>query len=1047
MNFKSIFSDSPAKATSTSDLHLKVESLEDRMMLSTVQVFAAGTTGQEQIEVQIVGEAPVTFSNLGSGANSGQFRSRILTTNETITADDVRIQFVNDEFDAANNIDRNVRIDAIVIDGVRFETESNDVFSTGTWTPEDGVQRGFGRGDFLHTNGYFQFSDGNSTGTNITVNARGSEGTERFALQIDGTTVQTFSNVNTVFSSYSYQAAGTVTADQIRVVFLNDEFDPANGIDTNLIVDDIVVGGRQFETEAASTFSTGTWTPADGVTPGLGRGDTLHTNGYFQYLSSDSSGFIGLGDTQVTVDEDAGRAQIEVVRVEGSSGAASVFYQTLGVEAADGSDFVGQSNGRIDFADGQTSAFINVPLINDGRVEQTESFSVSLSRAVGAGLTVPRTAIVTIVDDESGQGLVGHFRLDETSIGQAVVDSSGNGNNGVHRNFTAPDGPTSDTPDLDSFNPRGVNFDGIDDVITVTANDALNLNGDSFTQSVWIRPELSDNGYHAVLGSSDTAVTSRYPGIWVFNQDQIHVGFGDGENWNAFTTDSVLTPGEWNHVATTFDGTTYTAYANGVEVYSTSFYAGRTPLTTNEVTIGSVGGFFLFEGGIDDVQIYNRALSASEIGALIGDASVPDLPLAEGQFVATEIAGRLTAPVEIEFLPDGRLLVASREGLVQIVNTDGTTDRTPLLDIQSIVNSGTRDRGLIGFAVHPDFENNPYIYAAFTYDPPETVGQTGLAGPDGNGSRVARISRFTVNAEGTFADPDSEFVLVGGNSTFENIGDPSQRIGLDDPHSCVDANGNPIEDCIAADETSHTIGELEFGPDGNLYIASGDGGSFGRVDPINIRSLDLDSLSGKILRIDPITGQAPTDNPFYDGDPDSNRSKVFVYGLRNPFRFALNDDANNPTIYIGDVGWTQWEELNVGTGGENFGWPAFEGGDGISARTGGYEDLAEIQEFYATNPEVEAPVWARAHSDGGTAIVLGDFVSSSYQSVYDGTLLFTDIGDQVLRAARFNSAGEVVSVDVVSQSLGFIVDIETGPDGLLYYVDLFNRSVGRLDFV
>ena len=116
----------------------------------------------------------------------------------------------------------------------------------------------------------------------------------------------------------------------------------------------------------------------------------------------------------------------------------------------------------------------------------------------------------------------------------------------------------------------------------------------------------------------------------------------------------------------------------------------------------------------------------------------------------------------------------------------------------------------------------------------------------------------------------------------------------------------------------------------------------------------------------------------------------------------------------------------------------------MSNETGGYRDLAEVQQYYATNPDVTAPAWARLHSDGGRAIVMGDYVGSNYQSVYDGTLIFTDIGDQVLRAARFNSAGEVINVEVVSSQLGFIVDIETGNDGFLYYVDI-TGSVGRLE--
>ena len=121
------------------------------------------------------------------------------------------------------------------------------------------------RGDFLHANGFFQYAGGGGNSTSITVNARGTEGTESFALQIDGETVQTFENIGTNFSSFNFEATGNITADQIRVVFLNDVFDAENGIFSDLVVDDIVVGGVQFETEAPNVFSTGTFRVEDGV--------------------------------------------------------------------------------------------------------------------------------------------------------------------------------------------------------------------------------------------------------------------------------------------------------------------------------------------------------------------------------------------------------------------------------------------------------------------------------------------------------------------------------------------------------------------------------------------------------------------------------------------------------------------------------------------------------------------------------------------------------------------------------------------------------------
>ena len=254
-------------------------------MLSTVEIIAAGTTNQEIIELQIGGQTVASYSQLGTGANDNQFQTRSFTTAARVTADDVRIQFSNDLLDPVSGIDRNVRIDAIVIDGVRFETEDSSVFSTGTFLNADGIEPGFGRGDILHSNGFFQYAGGGGISTPITVNARGFEGTESFALQIDGQTVQTFENISTTFSSYNFEATGNVTADQIRVVFLNDQFDLENGIDSNLVVDDIVVGGVQFETEASNVFSTGTFRTEDGIVDGFGRGDTLHGNGFFQFSS------------------------------------------------------------------------------------------------------------------------------------------------------------------------------------------------------------------------------------------------------------------------------------------------------------------------------------------------------------------------------------------------------------------------------------------------------------------------------------------------------------------------------------------------------------------------------------------------------------------------------------------------------------------------------------------------------------------------------------------------------------------------------------------
>ena len=114
-------------------IKMDLESLENRVMLSTVEIFAAGSMGDENIEVTVGDQTVATFTDLGSGADAGQFKSLKFQPNQSIAGQDLRIKFVNDLYDPANGIDRNVRVDKIVIDGVTVEAESSAVFSDGTW--------------------------------------------------------------------------------------------------------------------------------------------------------------------------------------------------------------------------------------------------------------------------------------------------------------------------------------------------------------------------------------------------------------------------------------------------------------------------------------------------------------------------------------------------------------------------------------------------------------------------------------------------------------------------------------------------------------------------------------------------------------------------------------------------------------------------------------------------------------------------------------------------------------------------------------------------
>src|SRR5262249_7740132 len=243
-------------------------------------------------------------------------------------------------------------------------------------------------------------------------------------------------------------------------------------------------------------------------------------------------------------------------------------------------------------------------------------------------------------------------------------------------------------------------------------------------------------------------------------------------------------------------------------------------------------------------------------------------------------------PVGVAFAPDGRLFIWQKNGLVRIVK-NGQLLTTPFLDISAKVNH-YQDRGLIGLALDPNFAANGYVYLGCVL---ETEGDTNSSQP-----RTEQLTRVT-------ADPTNPEVVLANSETIILSGIPDTTV-------------------------SHTIDTIRFAPDGKMFVSVGDGAEFYNADVNALRAQDLTSLNGKILRLNP-DGSAPSDNPFYEpANPSSNKSKVWAYGLRNPYRFGLHPVTGSPldgTPYIGNVGWNTWEEQVRGRG-ANFGWPCYEGG-------------------------------------------------------------------------------------------------------------------------
>ena len=448
---------------------------------------------------------------------------------------------------------------------------------------------------------------------------------------------------------------------------------------------------------------------------------------------------------------------------------------------------------------------------------------------------------------------------------------------------------------------------------------------------------------------------------------------------------------------------------------------------------------------------YNRP-NYHHVGSWNFTLDVPDgdPPLnPTGNVVEQSVVTGLNQPLAVEWSPDGRNLYIAEKGGVLKVARDGSSSASVAIDISDKVNE-LQDRGLVDFALDPNFQSNGYVYLLYTYDPPEVFDNTGnrFAKPDGTGNRAGRLSRFTLNASTGFTSlvSGSEKVLLGKNSTWDHFNAFTDSTNnFSEPEGGRDQNGEFIEDFINSDSRSHSVGSLAFASDGSLFVSIGDGASFSRTDARAVRVLDVNSLSGKVLRIDPDTGRGLSDNPFFDGNANSNQSKVYQLGLRNPWRLTIDQETER--LFIGETGLNTFEEINTGDAGANFGWPFYEGAQGVNRPTEGYRNLPQAGSFYQNN-NATAAVIAMQHQGGTNAVVLGDIIYDSDLGLkYEGDIFYNDLYRGVVRHADVGANGQLTDVQIFTTGAQFVVDMQQGPDGSLYYVNLIQGTVGKWQIV
>ena len=325
------------------------------------------------------------------------------------------------------------------------------------------------------------------------------------------------------------------------------------------------------------------------------------------------------------------------------------------------------------------------------------------------------------------------------------------------------------------------------------------------------------------------------------------------------------------------------------------------------------------------------------------------------------IASGLTSPLGLVEAPDGsgRLFIYDQVGKIFVIDSNGTMLTTPFLDLTSVIvplDPNYDERGLIGFAFHPDFATNGRFFVHYQRPP---------AAPMWN--NLTRISEFHVSENADVASMSTETVVLEWN----------------DP------------------QMNHNGGTLAFGPDGYLYIAVGDGGAandtgFGHVQDwytfnAGGNGQDIDSnLLGNILRIDVNSGSPysiPPDNPFVN---TTHKPEIWAYGFRNPYRMSF--DMISGDLLSMDAGQNRYEEIDLVTKGGNYGWNVKEGRECFNAA----DALAELENCPQVdnlgNPLIDPVIQLNneANPEGGiaTTIIGGNVYRGNTLNGMNGKYIF-----------------------------------------------------------
>ena len=468
-------------------------------------------------------------------------------------------------------------------------------------------------------------------------------------------------------------------------------------------------------------------------------------------------------------------------------------------------------------------------------------------------------------------------------------------------------------------------------------------------------------------------------------------------------------------------------------------------------------------------------LLAAGLAAVPATAGAHGGPLPSG-FRDSSVIADLEEPTAFRFAPDGRVFVARKNGEIVVYEDFDDPDPALFADLrEEVYDHG--DRGLLGLALDPGFDSGrPYVYALYTFD--HVLGE----------------------------DPPGAFPRWGEGPDYE--GDPCPKPEAADVDACpvsgrlvrLTALGNqavaelPLVTDWCQQFSSHSVGDLDFGPEGALYASGGEGASFtvsdygqfgwpnpnqcgdppggGALSPPDaeggsLRSQDLltpadpTGLSGSLIRVEPNSGAAYPGNPV--AGPDENARRIIAFGFRNPFRFAL--DPERGEAFVANVGNGSYEEIDRlpldPPSPYNSGWPCFEG----PGRNSGFEglELGACDRLYDQPGSTAEPFFYYRHgtavtpedhcpAENGSAITgITVYRGDSFPAAYDGALFFADAVRGCIYAILPDGDGELDPLTArpfLSDDVPYTgADMQVGPDGALYFLSLYgDESLHRVSY-